>query len=355
MNKLLILFLCVVFVTGCKKDPVTAPEEFNSPPFVAKAVYVLNEGNYGDPSGARLTLYNYDSKVVYKDVFENTTSGGHLGSVGDDMKIVGDKMYVLMSASNKIMVIRLEDYKLVDSARFPSLSPHDLIVDSLRHHLFFTNLYGGSVSVLNDSTLAIINSISVGANPQGLAIAGNRLYVCNSGYGADSTVSVIDLVSLLKESTLVLSKGPTCAAVSSDGKVLISCSGDSTTKGSVFIINPLDNSIQRKVEFATNLFYDSGTMVTDKSGAAFVIGVDPTSYYGGPVHKIGVATGSVTLNYRPGTFYGLGFNAYTNELYVANAKNFVSSGVVSIVRPDGTLKDSFTAQVGPSTFAFRWQ
>ena len=126
-------------------------------------------------------------------------------------------------------------------------------------------------------------------------------------------------------------------------------------KGRVYIINTANNSIVGKIIFPTNLFYNSGTMTADNSGNAYVIGVDPVSYLGGPVHKIIVATDSLILNYRPGVFYGIAFNSYTNELFLADAQNFASPGNVLIVKEDGTLNGAFSAQIGPSTFAFRWQ
>jgi hypothetical protein len=350
------LFLLLV-LGGCKKNPETAASEFTPPPFVSKAVYVLNEGNFGDAAGARLTLYDSQTRSVYKDVFENITNGQHLGDTGDDVIRVGNKLYILMSHSNNIVIVQLPGYQILNNVSFPTRSPHDLAVDTLHHQLIFSNLFApvNTITVCNDSTLNVVKDITVGANPEGLAIAGGNLFVCNSGFGADSTVSVVDLAALSVDTTLVVSTQPTSAAVSSNGMVLIGCVGDTIVKGSVYVINPMNYSVERIVHLPAKLAMLSGCLAADTSGNAFVIAGREDSYYGGPIHKIILATGSVEENYlNAGVYYGLAVNPFTNELFASDVKNFAGDGTVTVVRSDGTVRETFDAQRGPSVFAFRW-
>jgi hypothetical protein len=67
---------------SCTRDP-SGPDELNNILPVAKGVYVLHEGNYGDASGARLALYDLALDTVYTDIVERANSGLHLGSTGD--------------------------------------------------------------------------------------------------------------------------------------------------------------------------------------------------------------------------------------------------------------------------------
>jgi YVTN family beta-propeller protein len=45
----------------------------------------------------------------------------------------------------------------------------------------FVTAYDNTVSVIDTTTLSIVNSITVGPNPEGIATTGNYLYVANSG------------------------------------------------------------------------------------------------------------------------------------------------------------------------------
>jgi YVTN family beta-propeller protein len=356
MKRVLLLFTLVLVVfEGCKKNPETPSLDTGQAVVNHLGIYILNEGPYGQADGARLSYYNYDSNKVYDDRFEDANSGQHLGDTGDDMKIVGKRLYILMSGSKTIDILHLPDNRLLKSVGFPSpRSPHDMIIDTLRHRLYFTNLFAGSVTVTNDTTLDVIKDIQVGSNPQGIVLKGDKLFVCNSGYGGDSTVSVVNLNTLTVDTVLVLSYGPTNAALSADGKIVISCAGNATVKGSVYVIDPVSNSMLNKYQFSTNLFYNSGSMATDTSGDVYVIGVSEGSYYGGPIHKIHLSDGSITLNYlNAGIYYGIGVNPFTNDVVVSDVQNFSSDGIVSIYKSDGTLRTSFIAQKGPSVFAFR--
>ncbi|MFI5252302.1 MAG: DUF5074 domain-containing protein [Bacteroidota bacterium] len=358
MKRLLLITLALWSLLGCKKDPITSYTQNTVPGGITRTVYVLNEGmfgHYADSVSARLTLYDYNTKTVYKDIFENANNGQHLGDTGDDMVLAGDRLFILMSNSKAITILHIPDYKLVNTASFQSGSPHDLMYDAVRHRLFFTNFTGNTITVLNDTSLSTVKEIQVGSNPEGLAIRNDKLFVCNSGFGADSTLSVINLNTLSVDTTLVLSMGPTSATVSSDGHIVIACAGNFTVNGSVYAIDPVTLAKTSKIQFSTNLFFNSGSITADTSGNVFVIGTVPNTYTGGPIHKINLAAGLVFLNYCQGVFYGLSVNRYTNELFIADAKNFTGDGVISIINPDGTIKEVFSAQRGPSVFAFRWQ
>jgi hypothetical protein len=357
MMKTSILFIVSILsvLWGCKNNPETPLPDTNPAVVDHLGIYILNEGPFGQADGARLSYYNYDSNKVYTDRFEDANNGQHLGDTGDDMKKVGERLYILMSGSRTIDILHLPDNHLLRSVEFPSpRSPHDMIIDTLRHKLFFTNLYAGSVTVTNDMTLEVIKDIQVGANPQGLVLKGEKLFVCNSGYGGDSTVSIVNLNTLIVDTTLTLSYGPTNATLSADGNVVISCTGNSTVKGSVYVLDPVSNSILTKYQFSTNLFYNSGSMATDTSGNVYVIGVSDGNFYGGPVHKIQLSGGMMVVNYlNAGVYYGIGVNPFSNEIVVSDAQNFSTNGIVSIYRANGTLRSSFIAQKGPSVFVFR--
>src|SRR5262245_56864397 len=97
------IILFTLVAAGSKDDPVV-PDPVQ-PPELVNAVYVLNEGDYGDATGARLTVHDLDNHTTYTDVFEAANSGQHFGSLGDDIRIFNGKAYVLMSGSKNLVVI----------------------------------------------------------------------------------------------------------------------------------------------------------------------------------------------------------------------------------------------------------
>jgi YVTN family beta-propeller protein len=350
----LVVLAGLFFSIGCKKDPVT-PLIPPAPPPVVKGVYVLNEGNFGDATGARLTLYDVERDTAYLDVFESANGNAHLGSLGDDMALWNGKGYVLMSGSENLDVISLTDHTLLQSATYAGSTPHDLLIDTLRNKIYITRLYAASLLVVNLQTLTVQDTIPVGQNPMGMTLIDTRLFVCNSGYGASTTVSVVDVTRDSVVATLGLSDGPSSAELASAGHLWVLCSGNQyavpATVGKIFIIDPAALTIGDSIVFNGPL---AGSMAIASGGDAYVVGITPGNYYGGPIHKVSTSTKVITPDFIPGTYYNLAIDQSYRDIYLADARNFQASGEVLIYGSNGILKNQFTAQRGPSVIRFKW-
>ena len=338
---------------SCTKNP-SGPGDEPLPANPPQAVYVLNEGQFGDPFGARLTVYDVKADSAYQDVIEHANGGIHLGNTGDDMVFHNSKAYILMSGSEDLFVISLANNTILQSATYPGNAPHDLVIDSARNRIYVTRLYKSSLYVLDLNLLSVVDSIFVGSNPQGMLIVGDRLFVCNSGYGYERTVSVVNLPTNSIAATLQLSDGPTNATLAPDGTVWVVCTGNAfsapATFGRIYVFNPGTLAKVDSVSFSENLW---GAMRFDNTGYAYVIGTTSGRYDGGPVHRIQLATKSVTLNYIGGTYYCIAYDAVANEFYAGDAKQFTSLGEVKIFS-DGSLRKSFSAKYGPAVIQFKY-
>ena len=338
---------------SCNEN-TTAPPTGGNSDAVVNGVYILNEGNFGDPEGTRLSLYDIDGDTVYRDVYENANGGMHLGSLGDDIRISADKIYILMSGSGGgLQVINLSDHKAVQSSPFAGSNPHDLLIDAARNKAYLTRLSYGSLLVIDLTTLQPLDTISVGANPQGLFLFNDRLFVCNSGYGNDRTVSIINVLSDAVEGMLTLSDGPTGIVLAGDGRLWVSCTGNAfgtpPTPGAVYVINPVTTMVEDSILFLENLW---GPIAAGTDGSVYVLGVSPGSL-GGPVHRITSATLSLSPNFIPGAFYALAVDSLTGEVYAADVGDFTADGEVDIFKPDGSFQNKFDVEIGPGAFAFK--
>jgi YVTN family beta-propeller protein len=341
--------LFALILNGCKSDPA---ENVITPVPNVTGVYVLNEGMFGDPTGARLTLYDVRKDSAYQNVFESANSGASLGSVGDDMVIHNGKAYFVMSGSNNIVAMDMSSNQKLQEVRFPGSAVHDLLIDSTRNKLFVTRLYSSSVYVLNLSLLQVIDSIRVGANPQGMALIGDKLFVCNSGYGDDSTVTVVNANTNVVTATIKLTRGPSGAAIAPDGKLWVVCAGKTfgapIVNGRVFIVDPATNAKVDSLAFTGDLY---GAIVVSSDGYAYVIG--SSAGFGGSIHRISTSSKSVNLNFITGTFYGIGYDDVAREIYASDAKSFTSDGEVKIYTNAGALRKTFPALKGPAVFGFK--
>ena len=345
------LFVFAAIAWTCRYNP-SSPTPGSPLPPIVNAAYILNEGNFNDATGARLSIFDIDRDTVYNDVYELCNGGAHLGSTGDDIRLYNGRAYLVMSHSENLVALSLETHQQILSATFQGSTPHDLFIDSVRNRLYVSRTNSGAVYVLDPSTLSIVSSINVGNNPQGMALSGNRLFVCNSGYDLGRTVSVIDAGSDTVKATITVSDGPTNAAVAPDGKVWVVCRGNAfgtpPTPGAIFIIDPATLQKQDSIEFSQNL---QGIIAMDTNGYAYTVGV--VGFFGGPVHRISLYSRTVQMNFIPDTAYAMAIDEASGDIYVADARSFAGNGVVSIYSSAGVLRRTFSAGRGPGAIAFR--
>lgn len=346
--------VCIALAfASCVNNPADPEVSVWSLPDVA-GVFVLNEGNYGDAAGARISFYVPQADTVFRSVVEATNEGDHLGDTADDFMLFRDKVYVLMSGSKSLKVFSVHTFHLEISAAFPGTTPCAMAIDSLRNCIYIARLFENSILVADLATLHVLDTIAVGANPQDLMLSNNRLFVCNSGFGFDRSVSVVNPDTRKVIDTLFVGLGPSGIAAGSDGRLWVVCSGritmDETLPGSVCRIDPLVLAVTDSIAFAEPL---GNTIVAGKNGVMFVVGSATGSYYGGPIHRISTSTLAVTPGFVQGVFYGAGVDDVTGDLYLGDAKNFMAPGVVSVYSDQGSLKKSFVAERGPSQFLFK--
>jgi hypothetical protein len=108
--------------------------------------------------------------------------------------------------------------------------------------------------------------------------------------------------------------------------------------------------VEDSITFAENLW---GSIAMGVDGYAYVLGVAPGSFYGGPLHRISITTGNVSLKFVDGVFYGMAVDDISGDLYLADAKNFSTNGEILIYAKDGTFKKRFPGQRGPSVIVFK--
>ncbi|MFA6541459.1 MAG: DUF5074 domain-containing protein, partial [Bacteroidota bacterium] len=219
---LVTLALTSAFIAGCKKNDIPV-DSSNPVPALTKGVYVLNEGNYGR-SNASLTFYSPDSNVAFQDVF-GSVNKRPLGDTGNDIVLYGTKGFIVVNHSHKIEVFSTEDNTSLGTIQLPNKSPRYIAVVNAAK-AYVTNWGDNSVSIFNPTTLAVEkDSIAVGSAPEGITVVNGKVYVCNSGKGSDSTVTVIDAVTDAVVKQIFVGKGPETIGVDADGDIFVQCSG----------------------------------------------------------------------------------------------------------------------------------
>src|SRR5437868_7134602 len=115
--KILALCLAAAFLaSSCKKDKPDATRIV--PGNVSKNVYVVCEGSLGNGNSA-LTLYDPKERIAYDDVFKSSNNEQMLGDVFQSMQLIGDKLFLCVNNSDKIIAIDRSTRKLLRTINVP--------------------------------------------------------------------------------------------------------------------------------------------------------------------------------------------------------------------------------------------
>lgn len=175
-----VLMAATISFTSCDDDDdsKTCP----TPVIPRYGVYVINEGNLNKQINGTLDFLGYD---VANDTYSMTDSifekvnGRSLGGTPNDALIFSDSLLCIAVADeNRVEFVNTITKKA--SAAVTIKQPRELAYESGSNYLYVSS-YTGKVYKIDMTTRTIAGeSEKVGANLEGIAVAGNKLYVCNS-------------------------------------------------------------------------------------------------------------------------------------------------------------------------------
>jgi YVTN family beta-propeller protein len=352
MSALPVIFAAVWMITlsfilsGCVQDPTSVTPVVPVPS--AKGVYILNEGTFGR-GNASLSYYDLESFRAYNDVFF-AVNNRNLGDVANQMVVRGNRGFLVINNSDKVEVIDLHSNASVGTINVGSgKSPRQIAFagDTLA---LVTALYDNSVLLVNTLTFTVTGRIAVGDNPEGIAIANGKAYVANSGFGYGRTLSVIDIASRAVSRTITVGDNPTGVGLSGEGEVFVVCGGayndfanpDDDTPAKLAIVSPISDTVVDTIllgEHAT-------TIALSPEGRGYV----PLTT---KVLSIDTRGRRVVGTFAPKSFYGVGIEEVSGDIYLTDPKDFVQAGEVYIYAANGQLRNRIQVGVIPGSIAFK--
>ena len=368
MKRLLFYILSLMMLNACRNDVMVVPmEDIDTGGKVVKSeivgMYLLNEGNMGSNKSTLdyLDLSGNDSTVHYLlNIYSerNPTTVLSLGDVGNEIQIYGSRLWLVINCSNKVEVARADDAVRIGKVNIPNCR-----YVTFKDQYAYVSSYVGSVYADSDSPLGTVyqvdtltlgktDSVSVGYQPEEMAIIGDRLYVANSGgyqgmtgHGYESTVSVVNLQTMKEERTIEVAMNPHHVKADHYGQIWVTSRGDYYDHPSCICwLSPDANG---DMQYAGRL---------EQPVSDLCIVGDSLYFYGSQWSEVEM-TNTVTygiINVRTHQIvstslsdaqeishirmpYGIIVNPIHRDFYLMDAKNYVSSGELLHFLPDGTF------------------
>ena len=191
-------------------------------------VLILNNGNWGG-NDACITLYDSNTGTVTAKAFQKANDV-NLGDLGQDVIASGDELYIAVNGSQVVFVTDKElkiKKSIIAETEGNRLSPRYLCRNGNKIYVTYYEGYLGEIDPARDYA---VKTVKVGANPEGLAYAGGKLYVANSGgmnYPVyDNTLSVVNASTFEVESTIQVNTNPAKVLASKAGKIYVTSYGN---------------------------------------------------------------------------------------------------------------------------------
>ena len=375
--------LILAVVSSCREDFYIIPSQ-NQDTGVAPTrgnilgMYVLNEGNMGS-NKASIDFLDLDEnkptvhylRNIYSERNPNVVK--ELGDVGNDIKIYGSKLWIVVNVSNKVEVATADSCKRITQINIPNCR-YLVFKDGFA----YVSSYVGPVKFDKDAPLGMVykvdtvdfkkkDSVVVGYQPEELCIVDNKLYVANSGgYRApnyDHTLSEIDLATFKEIRKIKVGLNPHHCQVDHYGQIWVTSRGN---------YNDVPSRIYRLYKGRNQLYEVMDSIDTPVSGLSIV---GDSLYYYGTAWNNATATNNISyglINVRTHKIidtnlfsapqlkaitmpYGIIVNPVERDFYLMDAKNYVSSGSLLHFKPNGTY--DWTVQTGDipghATFVYK--
>ncbi|RZK88767.1 MAG: hypothetical protein EOO62_37160, partial [Hymenobacter sp.] len=210
------------------------------------------------------------------------------------------------------------------------------------------------VMVLDLVANTVIDSITVGRNPEQLIALNGKLYVPNSN---DNTVSVIDVATNKVTATVTVGDGPRTVVADQSGNIWALGTGFTVYNSSppYNIISSTPGSLTRFAAGGTSA--QLTLPFANTSVSKLRISPDKTllyySYNGAEYQMSTTATALPNTPFLRRSFSGFAIDPRDNTIFAAVSTGYTTNGrFLRYPAAGGAAIDSFTVKVGPNGFVF---
>lgn len=369
----LLLTLMLLVLGSCRdEDVIFVPEEVNVAAPVYDSIsgfYVLNEGNMGT-NKATLDWYSATQGKYYRNIFAhaNPTEPMEMGDVGNDIGIYGSKLYAVINCSNKIDVMDKHSVKKIGQINIPNCR----YIKFYKGYAYITSYAGpvkldpeykqrGYVAKVDTATLQVVDTCLVGFQPDQLEILNGKIYVANSGGymvpNYENTLSVIDIESFSEVERVPIAINLLGVKSDKRGLLWVISRGDYFgVRSNIYVYNTRTRHIEKAMDVpASNYWLDGDSLYVISTQWSYITKKNEISY--AIINTASMKT--VTRNFiTDGTDkeiripYGIAVNPISKDIYVTDAKDYVSPGRLYCFGQDGKQKWNVRTGDIPAHFVF---
>ncbi|MCB9252508.1 MAG: hypothetical protein H6605_08550 [Flavobacteriales bacterium] len=337
------LFLAVLLLGACKTE--NEPQAQNSINLTNNLI-VGCEGTftYGNATINLIDLSDSNRKVNL-EIFK-AANAIPLGDVLQSMTLINERIWLMVNGSGKIHIIHKETGKLIHSIQNAG-SPR-YAVQASQNKVYVTDLKSNHISIYDSETYEKTGQIKCNGWTEELIKLEDEVWVTNY---YRPYIYIIDVTKDQIKDSVGVANGGSAILADRSGMVWVLCSGDylKQKNGGVFGIRKSDRTLVNSIHFSDHNFNPIRLRENYRGDSLFFI-------FNGVyrIHKMSSQIPSQPwLAQSNGSgFYGLGVNPNNGNLFIGDAKDYLSKGSVLEYSKEGNLLYTHKTGVSPSSFLF---
>ncbi len=344
-HRLLILFTFLIAGTlsSCESTttaPNTTPDSTAIVKSGDRAVFIGNEGGGSENSSVDAVIFR--SQPV-ADTIKVRNVLTHLGEV-NDIRIVGNRAYVVDNASNQLIVLNADSLKEEASLVLGTNGPNK-VVQIAPNELLVTQRASNSAAIVSMTTNTVVDSIPAGLSNAAAGALDGNVWISTSIYQKPGAISCYQISNKTRKTMLQVVSSPEEVFVdSTHDQIVVACMGDY-------------NSVPPVI-----YFIDGTTLAIRDSLVAGAPGSLQNTVFGDRLYLIeGNTVEAVDLTSHiktswlmnsTNTYYNGGYDPKDHALYLGRS-DYTGETMVDVYSAStAALKWSFPAGIAPAHFAF---
>lgn len=297
---------------------------------------MLCEGNF-QWGNADFDVYLPDSQISYSGMFKKQNSGP-LGDVLQSGIEHDNMLWLVLNNSGKIVAVDKNTYKITKEIK--GLTSPRYIKHIQGDIGWATDLWGNAIAQFNLKTGLVTGSCKLQGWCEEFVETGNEMAVTNQrGY-----LFFLDKTCVIKDS-IKLAKGVASLVKDHIGKLWVIATDSG--KSRIYRIRPENREIELTLEIGASK--GNTKLGTSKNR-------DTIYYLNNGVYAMSASNPAIPKSpifYESNAnYYGFGVDYRSGDLYVSDAKDYVSKGEVVVLKPNGTVKHRFQCGINPGNFIF---
>ena len=367
----------LISITSCRETELVVPTEYDIINDVdnnsrIRGLYLVNEGNMGS-NKCTLDYYDYMTGLYARNIYaeKNPNVIKELGDVGNDIGIYGNKLYVVVNCSHKVEVLEARTGIRIGQVDIPNCR----YVRFHRGKAYVSSYVGpvlidpdapkGAVYEVDTLSLKVTRKVSVGYQPEEMEIVNDYMYVANSGgYRApnyDNTVSVIQMIDFKQVQQMPVGINLHRLKKDKYRKLWVTSRGDYQSRPSrlyvmdkkpgynqMVVTDTIPIACSNMAFFGEYVYYyaTEWSNYTQSNNISYgIIDIRTKEIVSDNFIKDGTEK-EITVP------YGIAVHPETGDIFVTDAKNYVSSGTLYCFSSEGYKKWSVRTGDIPAHITF---